>query len=107
MGAELSKLSVNELEQTYVECVETEEATEHIGRKNRLARQRVNIVEVLRARGEARPALERLAEHSNAYVRANAKRALDRLDKPARESVAKPAMSPQVLWQCDHPRRRH
>jgi len=77
-GGELSKLSVNELEQTFVESVETEEATEHIGRKHRLARQRVNIVEVLRARGEARPALERLAEHSNAHVRANAKHALDR-----------------------------
>lgn len=70
---DMSKLSVAELEQAYVESVETEQATEHIGRRNRLARHRVNIVEVLRARGEARSALERLAEHSNTRVRANAK----------------------------------
>jgi hypothetical protein len=65
---ELSKLSVAELEQAYVESVETEEATEHIGRRNRLARHRVNIVEVLRARGKARAAFERLAKHSNTHV---------------------------------------
>lgn len=100
---EISKFSVAQLEQAYVESVETEEATEHIGRKNRLARHRMNIVAALAARREARPVLERLAEHSNAQVRADAKRALNWLDKPANEAAPKPPMRPQILWQCDHP----
>ncbi len=99
---DMSKLSVAELEQAYVESVETEQATEHIGRRNRLARHRVNIVEVLRARGEARSALERLAEHSNTRVRANAKGALDWLDRPAKAAAPEPPKRPEALWQCDH-----
>jgi hypothetical protein len=35
---ELSRLSATELVQAYVKSVEAEEATEHIGRQNRLAR---------------------------------------------------------------------
>jgi hypothetical protein len=89
--------------QAYVKSVEAEEATEHIGRRNRLARRRWNIVEALKARGQARQVLERLAEHSNGQVRANAKSALDRLDKPAQEFAPEPLREPQILWQCDHP----
>ena len=102
-GEELSRLSATELAQAYVKSVEAEEATEHIGRQNRLARHRWNIVEALKARGEARQVLERLTEHSNGQVRANAKSALDRLDKPAREFAPEPVREPQVLWQCAHP----
>jgi uncharacterized protein YwqG len=99
---ELSKLSVSELAQAYVKSVEAEEAAQHIGRQNRLAQHRWNIVETLKARGEARLFLERLAEHSNGQVRANAKGALDWLDKPAQAFAPEP-LGPQVLWQCDHP----
>jgi hypothetical protein len=104
---ELSKLSVAELEQAYVESVETEEATEHIGRKKRLARHRVNVVEVLRARGKARAALERLAKHSNTHVSANATGALDRLDKPARESVPNRRCGHRSYGSAIIHRRRH
>jgi uncharacterized protein YwqG len=100
---ELSRLSATELAQAYVKSVEAEEATEHIGRQNRLARHRRNIVEALKTRGEALQVLERLAEHSNGQVRANAKGALDRLDKPAQEFAPEPLRWPQILWQCDHP----
>jgi hypothetical protein len=102
-GDELSRLSATELARAYVTSVEAEEAAEHIGRKNRLARRRSNIVDALKARGEARQVLERLAEHSNGQVRANAKSALDRLDKAAQEFAPEPLRRPQILWQCDHP----
>ena len=102
-GDELSRLSATELAQAYVKSVEAEEATEHIGIQNRLARHRWNIVEALKARGEARQVLERLTEHSNGQVRANAESALDRLDKPAQEFAPEPAREPQIVWQCDHP----
>ena len=100
---ELSRLSATVLAQAYVKSVEAEETTEHIGRQNRLARHRWNIVEALKTRGEALQVLERLAEHSNGQVRANAKGALDRLDKPAQEFAPEPLRWPQILWQCDHP----
>jgi hypothetical protein len=102
-GEELSRLSGTELAHAYVTSVEAEEATEHIGRQNRLSRHRRNIVEALKTRGEALQVLERLAEHSNGQVRANAKGALDRLDKPAQEFAPEPLRWPQILWQCDHP----
>jgi Domain of unknown function (DUF1963) len=100
---ELSRLSATELAQAYVKSVEAEEATEHIGRQNRLARHRWNIVEELKTRGEALQVLKRLAEHSNGQVRANAKGALNWLDKPAQEFAPEPLRWPQILWQCDHP----
>jgi hypothetical protein len=50
-GDELSRLSGTELAHAYVTSVEAAEATEHIGRQNRLARRRSNIVDALKARG--------------------------------------------------------
>ena len=102
-GDGLSRLSGTELAHAYVTSVEAAEGTEHIGRQNRLARRRSNIVDALKARGEARQVLERLAQHSNEQVRANAKGALDWLDKPAQEFAPEPLREPQILWQCDHP----
>src|ERR1700739_2456607 len=65
----LSGLSFTELEQAYVESVQAAEATEHVGRKNRLARHSDDIVQELKARGEARSVLQRLADHPDAEVR--------------------------------------
>jgi len=39
-GDDLSKLNVTELAEAYVESVQTAEATEHVGKANRLARHR-------------------------------------------------------------------
>jgi uncharacterized protein YwqG len=102
-GDDLSKLGAMELEQAYVESVQAAEATDHVGRKNRLARQRHRIVQELKTRGEARPALERLADHSDAQVRQAAKGALNWLDRPPGETAPRRPLRPQILWQCDHP----
>ena len=90
-GDELSRLSGTELAQAYVESVEAEEG-HRAYRKTGTGSRAVaaNIVEALKARGEARQVLERLAEHSNEQVRANAKGALDWLDKPAQEFAPEP-----------------
>ena len=66
---ELSRLSAAELAQAFVESVQAAAATEHIGRKNRLSRQCWQIVQELKARGEARSVLQRLADHSDEEVR--------------------------------------
>jgi hypothetical protein len=100
---EFSMLCVAELAQAYVDGVQAADTTEHIGRKNRLARQRWKIVQELKARGEARSVLERLAGHSDARVRASARIYLDGLDKPALEVAPKRPLRPESLWQCDHP----
>ena len=76
--------------------------TEHIGRQNRLARRRSNTW--TRSRRAGRRA--RFSSGSAAFqrgVRANAKGALDWLDKPAQEFAPEPLREPQILWQCDHP----
>ena len=89
-GEELSRLSGTELAHAYVTSVEAEKPpsiSEDRTGSRAVAR---NIVDALKARGEARQVLERLAEHSNEQVRANAKGALDRLDKPAQEFAPEP-----------------
>jgi uncharacterized protein YwqG len=100
---DLSKLSGAELAEAYVGSIQAAEATEHVGRKNRLARRRSKIVQELRARGEQRPVLQRLANHSDERVRASAASYLNWLDKPRPEAVPKRPLRPQILWQCDHP----
>lgn len=106
---DLSKLSVTDLAQAYVESVQAAEATEHVGRKNRLAGQRWKIVQELKARGrgEARPVLERLAGHPDAQVRAWAKGNLDWVDSRTPDGPSKQVSNgrywPQIQWQCDHP----
>jgi uncharacterized protein YwqG len=102
-GDDLSKLSVTELAQAYVESVRAAEASEHIGRKNRLAGRRWQIVQELQARGEARSVLQRLAGHADEKVRTWATGNLDWLDKPSSEAVPKRPSRPQILWQCDNP----
>jgi uncharacterized protein YwqG len=101
---DLSKLNVTQLAEAYVDSVQAAEATEHIGRKNRLADLRWKIVDELKSRGEARSVLQRLADHSNDEVRAWATGNLKWLDKlsPAAE-VSKTPLRPQILWQCDNP----
>jgi uncharacterized protein YwqG len=106
-GNELSKLDLTQLAQAYVVSVEAAEATEHIGRKNRFALRRAKILQELKARGEVRSVLERLATHSNERVRARAEGNLDWLDKPSTEPsserVSRGPFWPKILWQCDNP----
>ena len=106
-GDDLSKLNVTELAEAYVDSVQAAEATEHIGKANRLARHRSKIVQELRARGEDRPVLQRLADHSDQNVRAAATSYLNWLDKPRSEAETEPVprrpRRPEILWQCDHP----
>ncbi len=97
---------MTELEQAYVDSVQAAEATEHIGRKNRLASHRSKIVQELKARGEAHSVLQRLAGHSDENVRAWAVGNLNWLDKPRSETslaaVPRRPLRPEILWQCDH-----
>lgn len=104
-SGELSRLSIEELAQAYVESIQAAEATEHVGRYNRLARHRWHIAEELKARGEARSVLQRLAEHADAEVRGSASSTLAWLDKPASQPEPerpKGKFWPNVIWQSDH-----
>jgi len=101
----LSRLGLTELEQAYVESAQAAEATEHVGRHNRLARRCNEIAQELKARGEAQSVLARLADHANAAVREWASGNLRWLDKPSPQSDApyeKGKFWPQISWQCDH-----
>jgi uncharacterized protein YwqG len=102
----LAKLSVPELAKAYVENVLDAEATEHVGRANRLARAQSKIVAELKARGEVRSVFEELANHSNATVNASAKSRLAWLNRPPAEPLLPPppqSLRPEIVWQCDHP----
>lgn len=104
-GGGLSKLSAADLAQAYVESVQAAEATEHVGRKNRLSGQRWRIVQELKARGEARLVLQRLADHADAEVRKWASGNLAWLDKPTPQpepEQPKGKFWPNVVWQCEH-----
>ncbi len=104
MATDLKNLGVGELARTYIDSVLASEATEHIGRRNRLAGVLFEIVEELKTRNAARPTLERLSEHAAPGVRASARSHLERLDRPTPQA---PPHSPitrwQILWQSDNP----
>jgi hypothetical protein len=107
-GGGLSKLSAAELAQAYVESVQAAEATEHIGRKNRLARRQWQIVRELNGRPEGRSVLQRLADHSDEAVREGATSSLAWLDKPTPQpepQQPKGKFWPNVIWQCDQAKR--
>jgi len=103
-GDDLKDLSEAQLVQAYAEHVQALEATEHIGKQNRLSDLNGKIVDELKTRGVALQALQRLAGHSNAKVRSWAQSNIDWLDRP------RPQVSPdplprrwQILWQPDNP----
>lgn len=101
----LSSLSLSELEQAYVESVQAAEATEHVGRHNRLARRRNEIAEELKVRGDARSVFARLSDHPDPAVRKWAGGELAWLDTPSSQSDApreEGEFSPNMIWQCDH-----
>jgi hypothetical protein len=102
----LSRLSLAELEQAYVESVRAAEATNHVGRHNRLARYRNRIVEELKARGEARPVLQRLTDHADAEVRKWASGNLVWFDRAEPEALPQETpprgMRWQMTWQPDN-----
>ena len=94
-----------ELTQAYVESIQAAEATEHVGRKNRLSRQSWQIVQELKSRGEERSVLQRLAGHSDEDVRTSASSRLAWLDKPAAQPAPeqpKGQFWPNMIWQSDH-----
>jgi uncharacterized protein YwqG len=99
---DLAALTEAQLAQAFAESVAAGEATEHVGRKNRLAGRRCKIVQELKARGAARAVLQQLAEHNDAQVRKQAKGRLDWLDKPPAEPAPR-ALRREILWQCDGP----
>lgn len=104
-GVLLSELSLTELEQAYVENLQAAEASEHVGRHNRLVGRCNDIAQELKARGEAHSVLQRLADHPNAKVRAWASGNLAWLDQPSPQSEAareKGRFWPNIIWQCDH-----
>src|SRR5258708_28720188 len=104
-GSGLSKLSAAELAQAYVESVQAAEATEHVGRKNRLAGHRWQIVQELKGRADGRSVLQRLADHSDEEVRKWATSNLAWLDKPTAQPEPpqpKGKFWPNVSWQWDH-----
>src|SRR5437879_503069 len=105
LNDDLQSLSDAELAQACIDAVVAFDATEHVGKANRLADHRSKIVNELKAREEGRSVLQRLADHSNAQVRAWAKSDLDRLDKPAPapEPAPKHRLRSEILWQCDNP----
>jgi uncharacterized protein YwqG len=103
VGDDLTKLSVTELAQAYVDAVVAAEATEHVARRTRLVDHRWRIVEELKARGDARAVLQQLTDYGDAEVRRRAKGNLDWLDKPAPEPAPQRPLRPEILWQCDHP----
>ncbi len=100
---DLKTFSETQLMQAFVDNARAYEAVEHIGRKNRLIGIRFQIVEELKARGDARSNLERLKKHSDPEVRASAGSYLDWLDKPRPEPAPRRPLRAEVLWQCDHP----
>jgi uncharacterized protein YwqG len=104
-GGGLSKLSAAELAQAYVESIQAAEATEHVGRKNRFFGRCSQIVQELKRRGEVRPVLQRLADHSDEEVRKWATSSLAWLDKPTPQpepQQPKGKFWPNIIWQCDH-----
>jgi hypothetical protein len=104
-GGGLSKLSTAELAQAYVESVHAAEATEHVGRQNRFARRRWQIVQELKGRADGRSVLQRIADHSDEEVRKSATSSLAWLDKPTPQpepEQPKGKFWPNVLWQCEH-----
>lgn len=104
---EISKLSVTELTHAYIASVQAGEATEHVGRKNRLSDHRSKIIHELKARGEVHRVLEQLTGHSDANVQSSARSYLAWLAKPPSEQPQrqqpKGEFWPKIIWQCDHP----
>ena len=103
----LAALNETELAQAFAESVVAAEATEHVGRKNRLAGRRSAIVHELKARSAEHAVLQHLAEHTDAAVRREAKAKLAWLDRPPATPPAEPAPPRpprrEWLWQCDGP----
>jgi hypothetical protein len=113
----IKAMSATQLAEAYAQIVQAVEATEHIGKKNRLEDQAGEIRRELRTRGVAREVLRRLADHPDEKVRASAQSNIRWLDTPWQSAGDKHAeVDPdrghgvpptplrwQSRWQCDHP----
>ena len=104
---DLASLSAAELEQAYAANIQAAKTIEHVGRRNRLLGRASDIFQELKARGQAREVLARLANHSDEEVRRWAQSNLDWLDRPAAAAPSEPQPKgrfwPRIEWQCDHP----
>jgi hypothetical protein len=92
-----------QLAQAYAENVQICGATEHVGKHNRIFGRRSEIVDELKARGELRPALERLLNHPDAQVRLSAQWQLHWLDHPTPKAPPHLPLRAEIQWQCDNP----
>jgi hypothetical protein len=79
---DLKGLSEAQLVQAYVEHAQAWEATEHIGKKNRLSDRNGKIVDELKTRGVALQVLQQLSEHPDAEVRSQAQSGIEWLARP-------------------------
>jgi uncharacterized protein YwqG len=103
-GDDLKDLSEAQLVQAYVEHAQAWEATEHVGKKNRLSDRNGKIVEELKARGVALQVLQQLLEHPDAEVRSQAQSSIKWLDRPRLQVPQDPPPRHwQILWQLDNP----
>jgi hypothetical protein len=96
---DLAGLSEAQLVQAYVENVQSYEATDHVGVKNRLFDRRMKIAAELKTRD--RMLLRALLDYPDPEVRSRAHWDID--DRPKHEP---PPYSPQrweLQWQCDNP----
>lgn len=102
---DLPRMSAAELVQSFVDSIQAEATTEHVGRLNRLSLHRWNIRQELKARGEARRIFEQLAGHANPAVRSSAENFLEWLDKAPQEVTPdrNRTLPAKFFWQCDHP----
>lgn len=100
----LKDLSEAQLVQAYVEHAKAWEATEHVGKKNRLSDRNGKIVEELKVRGVALRVLQQLSEHPDAEVRSWAQSSIKWLDHPRLQVPQDPPPRHwQILWQLDNP----
>ena len=104
---DLKGLKDGELTHAYAESVKAQEATEHVGRINRLVGHRNQIFQELRRRGVARAAMNELASQADESVRNRAKSAIEWIEKavflqPESQPEPPTQLRWQILWQCDH-----
>jgi uncharacterized protein YwqG len=103
-GNDLKDLSEAQLIQAYVEHAQAWEATEHIGKKNRLSDRNGKIFDELKARGVALQVLQQLSEHPDAGVRSWAQSNIKWLARPRLQVPPDPpSRRSQILWQLDNP----
>jgi uncharacterized protein YwqG len=101
--SDIKGMTEAQLAEAYAENVQVCEATEHVGKHNRIFGRRREIIDELKARGEIRPALERLLNHPDAQVRSSAQWELHWLNHPTPQAPPHRPLPTETQWQCDNP----